>query len=315
MTAFLLRRFATLVLTLLAVSAVVFAIMNVLPGDPALVILGIDSTPEAQAALREQLGLNAPLATRYLDWIGAALTGDFGISYSYDLPVSTLVLERLPVTLPLALAATLLMAVAAIGLGLFAAMRHGRPGDWGIMVLSQVGIAIPAFWLGILLIILFAVTLRALPPGGFPGWDEPLAAIRALILPAAALALVQAAILTRIVRSSVLDVMRLDYVRTARAKGLSRNAVYRRHVLPNALIPIITIVGLQVANLVTGTIVIENVFSLPGLGRLLFQAIANRDLFLVQALVLLFAAAVVIANFLVDIAYVVIDPRLEGRLE
>lgn len=315
MTAFLLRRFATLVLTLLAVSAVVFAIMNVLPGDPALVILGIDSTPEAQAALREQLGLNAPLAARYLDWITAALTGDFGISYSYDLPVSTLVLERLPVTLPLALAATVLMAIAAIGLGLFAAMRHGRPGDWGIMVLSQVGIAIPAFWLGILLIILFAVSLRILPPGGFPGWDEPLAAIRALILPATALALVQAAILTRVVRSSVLDVMRLDYVRTARAKGLSRNAVYRRHVLPNALIPIITIVGLQVANLVTGTIVIENVFSLPGLGRLLFQAIANRDLFLVQALVLLFAAAVVIANFLVDIAYVVIDPRLEGRLE
>jgi len=315
MTAFLLRRFATLVLTLLAVSAVVFAIMNVLPGDPALVILGIDSTPEAQAALREQLGLNAPLAARYLDWIGAALTGDFGISYSYDLPVSTLVAERLPVTLPLAIAATVLMALAAIGLGLFAAMRHGRPGDWGIMVLSQVGIAIPAFWLGILLIILFAVTLRVLPPGGFPGWDEPLAAIRALILPATALALVQSAILTRVVRSSVLDVMRLDYVRTARAKGLSRNAVYRRHVLPNALIPIITIVGLQVANLVTGTIVIENVFSLPGLGRLLFQAIANRDLFLVQALVLLFAAAVVIANFLVDIAYVVIDPRLEGRLE
>ena len=315
MYAFLLRRFGTLVLTLLAVSAVVFAIMNVLPGDPALVILGIDSTPEAQAALREQLGLNAPLVARYRDWMLAALTGDFGISYSYDLPVSTLILERLPVTLPLALAATFMMAIAATGLGLFAAMRHGRPGDWGIMVLSQVGIAIPAFWLGILLIILFAVTLRVLPPGGFPGWDEPVAALKALILPAVALALVQAAILTRVVRSSVLDVMRLDYVRTARAKGLSRNAVYRRHVLPNALIPIITIVGLQVANLVTGTIVIENVFSLPGLGRLLFQAIANRDLFLVQALVLLFAAAVVIANFLVDIAYVVIDPRLEGRLE
>ena len=168
----------------------------------------------------------------------------------------------------------------------------------------------PAFWLAILLVLLFAVHLRWLPPGGFPGWDDPLAALRALILPATALALVQSAILARVTRSSILEVMRLDFARTARAKGLSRGQTMRRHVLPNALIPIVTIVGLQFANLVTGTIVIENVFYLPGLGRLILQSITNRDLFTVQALVLFFATVVVLANFLVDLAYILVDPRL-----
>lgn len=313
MTLFLLRRLATLALTLLAVSAVVFLVMNVVPGDPALVILGLDSTPEAQAALRARLGLDVPLAERYLRWAGGALTGDFGISYSFDLPVSGLIVERLPVTLPLAALATALTLSLALGLGVFAARRHGRPGDWAVMALSQLGIAVPAFWLGILLVILFAVRLGWLPAGGFPGWGDPVEALRALVLPAVALALVQSAILTRIVRSSVLEVMRLDFARTARAKGLTPGAVFRRHVLPNALVPIVTIVGMQVAGLVTGTIVIENVFSLPGLGRLIFQAIANRDLTMVQALVLLFAAVVVVANFLVDVAYALIDPRLRER--
>ncbi|QBF32015.1 ABC transporter permease [Thalassococcus sp. S3] len=314
MTLFLLRRCATLLGTLLLVSLVVFAVMNVLPGDPALVILGLDATPEAVAALREELGLNDPLILRYLSWIGGAVWGDFGVSFSFDLPVSVLIAERLPITLALAGMATVLTVSVALALGLFAASRHGRPGDWGIMVLSQLGIAIPAFWLGMLLILLVAVQWRLLPPGGFPGWSDPVQAIRALILPTVALALVQSAILTRVVRSSVLEVMRLDFARTARAKGLSRAAIFRRHILPNALVPIITIVGMQVANLVTGTIVIENVFSLPGLGRLVFQAISNRDLYMVQALVLLFAAVVVIANFLVDVAYALIDPRLQERL-
>jgi len=314
MTLFLVRRFSTLLLTLLIVSVVVFAVMNVLPGDPSLVILGIDSTPEAQAALREKMGLNVPAPTRYWQWITGALVGDFGISYSFDLPVAMLITERLPVTLPLALMATVATVSVALALGVFAAIRHGKPGDWGVMALSQLGIAVPAFWLGMLLILLVAVRLRLLPAGGFPGWSDPVEAVKALILPAVALALVQSAILTRVVRSSVLEVMRLDFARTARAKGLSRGAVFRRHVLPNALIPIVTIIGMQIANLVTGTIVIENVFSLPGLGRLLFQSIANRDLFTVQALVLLFAAVVVVSNFIVDVGYAAIDPRLKDRL-
>ena len=315
MALLLARRLLTLVLTLLVVSGVVFAVMNVLPGDPALVVLGMDSTPEAQAALRSRFGLDAPVWERYLDWIAGALRGDFGESYTFAVPVSELIAERLPVTLPLALFATLLTVVAALALGLTAAMNHGRAGDWAVMTLSQFGVAVPAFWLAILLVLLFAVTLRWLPPGGFPGWQDPVAALRALILPTVALALVQSAILARVTRSSILEVMRLDYARTARAKGLSRRRVLFRHVLPNALIPIVTIVGLQFANLVTGTIVIENVFYLPGLGRLIFQAITNRDLFTVQALVLFFAVVVVLANFVVDVIYILADPRLRKAAE
>jgi len=313
MATYLIRRFFTFAATLLVVSLVVFLVMNALPGDPALVILGIEATPEAAAALRAKLELDGPLITRWLDWSASALTGDFGTSYTYGVPVSELIVERLPVTVPLALLATLVTTVIAISLGVFAAARHRRPGDWAVMMVSQLGIAVPAFWSAILLVLLFAVQLRWLPPGGFPGWSDPVAALRALILPTAALSLVQAAILTRVTRSSVLEVMRLDYARTARAKGLTRGAILWRHVLPNALLPIVTIVGLQFAGLVTGTIVIENVFYLPGLGRLIFQSITNRDLFTVQALVLFFAALVVTANFIVDVLYALIDPRLRAR--
>ncbi|MFN6980051.1 MAG: ABC transporter permease [Gemmobacter sp.] len=310
---FLLRRTIGFVLTLLAVSLVVFAVMNVLPGDPAITILGIEADETALAALREQLGLNDPVHLRYLAWITAALQGDFGMSHSFRVPVAGLVAERLPLTVSLAVAGTVLTVTIAVAAGLFAASRQRRPGDWGVMVLSQVGIAVPAFWLAMLLVMLFAVYLRWLPPGGFPGWGDPVAAARSLVLPTAALALVQASVLARVTRSSALEVMRLDFVRTARAAGLSRRRVLWHHVLPNALIPIVTIVGLQFASVVTGTIVIENVFYLPGLGRLVFQSIANRDLPTVQALVMLFAAIVVTANFLVDIAYGLIDPRLKDR--
>lgn len=311
---FLAKRTAGLLATLFAVSVVVFLVMNVLPGDPVLVILGIDSTPDAQAALREQLGLNAPLPERYVAWIAGVLWGDFGTSHSFGVPVAGLIAERLPLTLSLALSATLLTVFLALTLGVFAASNHREPGDWGVMTLSQLGIAVPAFWLSMLLVLLFAVRLRWLPPGGFPGWSDPAAAARALVLPTVALALVQAAVLARVTRSSMLEVLRLDFTRTALASGLSRRRVLWRHVLPNALVPVVTIVGMQFANVVTGTIVIENVFYLPGLGRLIFQAISNRDLLTVQALVLLFAAIVVVANFVVDVLYVLIDPRLRGRL-
>jgi peptide/nickel transport system permease protein len=206
-----------------------------------------------------------------------------------------------------------LTIMIALTLGIGAAANHRKFGDWGVMFFSQLGIAIPAFWLSILLVILFAVKLRWLPPGGFPGWDDPILAIKSLILPTVALALVQSAVLARVTRSSALEVMRLDYIRTAKASGFSRKRILWRHVLPNALVPIVTIVGMQFAAVVTGTIVIENVFYLPGLGRLIFQSIANRDLPTVQALVMMFAVIVVTANFIVDLLYVIIDPRLKER--
>ncbi|WP_370400309.1 ABC transporter permease [Sulfitobacter sp. JB4-11] len=313
MTYFILRRTIGFIGTLFAVSIVVFAVMNILPGDPAMSILGLEATEDALAALREDLGLNAPVHIRYVEWITGAFVGDFGTSHSFRVPVSELIGERLGMTLSLAVAGMLLTLVMALSLGIFAASRHRRIGDWGVMFLSQLGIAVPAFWLSILLVLLFAVKLRWLPPGGFAGWSDPVAAIRSLILPTVALALVQSSVLARVTRSSALEVMRQDFTRTARASGLSQRRILWRHVLPNALVPIVTIVGMQFAALVTGTIVIENVFYLPGLGRLIFQSISNRDLPTVQALVMLFAAIVVTANFIVDLLYVVIDPRLKAR--
>lgn len=310
MTRFILRRSLGLVVTLLAVSFAVFWIMNVVPGDPSLVILGIDSTPEAQTALRRELGLDQPFLTRYLGWLGSMLVGDFGISFAFKVPVGELIAERLPLTLSLAAIGMAVTFVLALGLGVLAAANHNRPADWGIMLASQLGISVPVFWMSILMIIVFAVNLRWLPPGGFPGWGNPAGAVRALVLPTIALSVVQAAVLARVTRSALLEVARLDFVRTARASGLTRRRILWLHMLPNAMVPIVTIVGLQAANVLTGTIVIENVFSLPGLGRLIFQGISNRDLPLVQALVVLFAAVVVVANFLVDLTYGFIDPKL-----
>ena len=313
MAYFLLRRTIGFILTLLTVSIVVFAVMNGLPGDPALTILGLEASDDAINALRVKLGLNEPVFTRYINWVLNALNGDFGESHSFGVPVSGLILERISMTVSLAVFGMLLTIIIALSLGVGAAANHRKFGDWGVMFFSQLGIAVPAFWLSILLVILFAVKLRWLPPGGFPGWGDPLLAIKSLILPTIALALVQSAVLARVTRSSALEVMRLDYIRTAKASGFSRKRILWRHVLPNALVPIVTIVGMQFAAVVTGTIVIENVFYLPGLGRLIFQSIANRDLPTVQALVMMFAVIVVTANFIVDLLYSVIDPRLRER--
>ena len=216
MSYFIARRVAGFLLTLLAVSVIVFAVMNVLPGDPALTILGIDSTEEARAALRERLGLDAPVTERYAAWVAGAVRGDFGTSYSFGVPVGELIGERLPLTLSLAVSGMIVTVALALTLGITAAARHGKGGDWIIRLLSQLGIAVPAFWLSMLLVRLFAVKLRWLPPGGFPGWGEPLQAFRWLILPTVALALVQSAVLARVTRSAALEVMRLDFVRTAR---------------------------------------------------------------------------------------------------
>jgi len=315
MPTFLLKRLATFVATLVVASVVVFAVLELLPGNAAEVILGDTATPEAVAALEAQLGLDRPPLQRYGAWVGGLLRGETARSISYDTPTAELLAERLRVTLPLALMAMALTVVLALTLGVYAAARHNRLGDVGVMTLSQLGIAIPNFWFAILLILLFAVQLQWVGAGGFPGWTEDeggglLEGLRALLLPALSLALVQAAILARVTRSAVLDVMREDYVRTARAKGLSRRQALLRHVLRNAMIPVLTVAGLQFANLVTGTIVVESVFVLPGIGRLVFQAISNRDLVVVRDVVMLLAAVVVLVNLVVDLLYAVVDPRL-----
>ncbi len=312
---FLLKRLATLLATLAVASLVVFAVLEVLPGNAAEVILGDTATAESLAALNAKLGLDQPAATRYANWVGGLLRGDTARSISYDTPTAELIGERLRVTLPLALMAMTLTVALALGLGVYAASRHNRLGDVGVMAASQLGIAIPNFWFAILLILLFAVQLQWVSAGGFPGWTEEdggglWQGLQALILPAVALALVQAAILARVTRSAVIDVMREDFVRTARAKGLSKSQALWRHVLRNAMIPVLTVAGLQFANLITGTIVVENVFVLPGIGRLVFQAISNRDLIVVRDVVMLLAAVVVLVNFIVDVLYAVVDPRL-----
>jgi peptide/nickel transport system permease protein len=314
---FLLKRFVSFVATLLAASVVVFAVLEILPGNAAEVRLGPTATPEQVAALSAQLGLDKPAVTRYVEWIGGYLRGDLGVSVAYDTPVWSLIAERLRVSLPLALLAMGLTVVVALSLGVYAAARHNRLGDVGVMTLSQLGLAIPNFWLAIVLILVFAVHLQWFPAGGFPGWTEDEGGglwdgLQALVLPAVALAAVQAAILARFTRSAVLDTLREDYVRTARAKGLSRRATLWRHVLRNAMIPVITIMGLQFGNLLTSAIVVENVFVLPGIGRLVFQAIANRDLAVVRDVIMLLAGAVILINFVVDLLYAWIDPRLKG---
>jgi peptide/nickel transport system permease protein len=291
---------------------VVFVVLDALPGSAADVMLGETATPEAKSALSAKLGLDHPPLQRYGAWMAGLARGEMGDSLSYSVPVAQLIGERLQVTAPLALMAMLLTAGLALTLGLYAASNHNKLGDVGVMAFSQLGIAIPNFWFAIILIFVFAVQLQWFSAGGFPGWEDGFVdAFKALILPAVALAVVQAAILARITRSAVLDVLREDFVRTARAKGLSRRAVLWRHVLRNAFVPVLTVMGLQFANLLTGTIVVENVFSLPGLGRLIFQAIANRDVIVVRNVVMLLAASVIVINFIVDVLYAVIDPRLK----
>lgn len=310
---FLLKRVLTLIATLIGASIVVFLVLEILPGNAAEIMMGPEGTPEAVQALAEKLGLDRPASERYWNWVIGMLTGNLGDSYAYSSPVSELMLERLTLTVPLALMAMSLTTVLALVVGIYAAARHNKLGDVGLMGLTQVGIAIPNFWFAILLILLFSVKLQWLSAGGFPGWSEGAwPALQSLLLPALSLAVVQAAILARITRSAVLEVMREDYVRTARAKGLSQRATLWGHVLRNAMIPVVTVMGLQSAELLAGTIVVENVFYLPGLGRLIFQSISNRDLIVVRNCVMFLATMVVVVNFIVDVLYAVIDPRVKA---
>ena len=318
MSLHVLQRLLSFFITLAVTSVVVFGVLEWLPGNAAQVILGETATPESLVAMEEKLGLHQPALTRYLQWTGGLLQGQTGLSISYDTPTLDLMRERLQVTLPLAILAMTITVAVALSLGIYAASKQNSAADMGVMTLSQLGLALPNFWLAILLILLFAVQLQWVSAGGFPGWSADAGggigkALAALILPAVALAAVQTAILTRVTRSAVIETMSEDYVRTARAKGLSKHQVLWRHVLRNALIPVVTIMGLQFGNLITSAIIVENVFVLPGMGRLVFQAIANRDLVVVRDVVMLLSAFVILINFCIDLLYAWIDPRLSAR--
>lgn len=313
MAAYLTRRLLSLILSLIVASLVIFAVIEVIPGDPASYMLGLNAKPETVAALRDQLGLNQSLPLRYLSWVTGMLGGDFGTSYTYKTPVAELIADRLTVTLPLAILALALSTLIALPIGILAAARRGKAADTTVMGVAQIGVALPNFWFAMLLVLLFAVKLRWLPAGGFPGWSHPMAALKSLILPAVALALPQAAILARVLRSSLVETLGQDYIRTARAKGLTRAQVLWRHALRNALIPVLTILGMQFSFLLAGTIIIENVFYIPGLGRLIFQAITQRDLIVVESVVMLLVCAVIVVTFLTDLAYALVDPRLRSR--
>ncbi|MFA3916844.1 ABC transporter permease [Ruegeria hyattellae] len=314
MLRYTLKRLLSLVLSLMVASLVIFAVIEIAPGDPAQFMLGVNAQPDTLAALRSELGLNASKPVRYLAWVSGMLQGDFGTSYTYRTPVAGMIADRLWVSLPLTLYALAISTLLAFPAGIYAASQRGRMGDAAMMGTTQLGVAIPNFWFAMMLVLVFAVNLRWFNAGGFPGWDKGVwAGLHALTLPAISLALPQASILARVMRSALLDVLGEDFMRTARAKGLSRRQTIWRHGLRNALIPVLTIIGLQVSFLLAGAIIIEQVFYLPGLGRLIFQSINSRDLIVVESVVMLLVFVVITVNFLVDLTYAFVDPRLRAR--
>ncbi len=311
MLRYVLKRGFVFVTTLILVSVTIFAVLMVIPGDPAQIILGIHATPETLALLRHRLGLDRPVLVQYLSYMKNLCRGDLGQSIVYEVPIRSLILSRLQVTLPLALLSMIFAILLSIPLGIYSATHRNRPGDYGIMIFSQLGLAVPAFWAGILLILLFAVTLHWLPAGGFAFWTEnPLRALQSLLLHSLALGWVRAAVLTRMTRSSMLEILGEDYIRTARSKGLAEKVITYKHAFRNAVIPVVTVIGLQAGDLLAGAVIIENVFQLPGIGRLVFEAIGQRDLPVVQSVVLSIATMIIVINFLTDMAYGLLDPRI-----
>jgi peptide/nickel transport system permease protein len=311
MPAYFVKRFLILLLTLILVSIAIFVVLLVIPSDPAQIILGIHATPETLQALRHKLGLDRPVILQYLGYMKSLAMGDLGHSITYDVSISSLIFSRLQVTVPLAILSMIFAILLSIPMGIYSSLHRNRVGDYGITVLSQIGLAVPAFWAGILLILLFAVNLHWFPAGGFHSWQvDPLKTLKSLFLPALSLGFVRAAVLTRMTRSSMLEVLGEDYIRTARSKGLPKRMVVYKHAFRNAIIPVVTIVGLQAGDLLAGAIIIENVFHLPGVGRLVFEAIGQRDLPVIQGVVLLIAMVIVVLNFIIDITYRYLDPRI-----
>ncbi|NBE79914.1 ABC transporter permease [Micromonospora rubida] len=314
MTRFVLRRLLQSVVVLLGVTLVVFLLLQLVPGDPVRVALGTRFDQQTYDALRERSGLDQPLVAQYASYVGHALTGDLGVSFRSGQPVTTIVLERLPATLSLAVTAVLLALLVAFPLGVLSAVRSGSALDHAARVFSQFGVSVPDFWMGIMGILLFAGVLGWLPPSGYVALTEdPAGWASHVLLPAGAVGLVTASILTRFIRSSVLEVLSEDYVRTAEAKGLRSRIVVVRHVLRNALIPVVTVVAVQLASLIGGVIVIEVLFAWPGVGRLTYDAVQARDYPVLQGAVLFVAALFLLMNLLVDVLYARLDPRIGVR--
>ena len=314
MLRYMLKRLISLCLSLTVASFVIFFVIEIAPGDPASFMLGLNAQPDTVAALRAELGLDVPKHQRYFDWVSGMLTGNFGTSYTYRTPVAEMIGDRLWVSLPLAIYALTLSTLIAFPAGIYAAARRGGPGDVAVMGATQLGVAIPNFWFAMVMVLIFSINLRWFSAGGFPGWEKGFGGgLKSLTLPAISLALPQAAILARVMRSSLLDTLSQDYMRTARAKGLTQRQALWRHALRNALIPVLTIIGLQFSFLLAGAIIIEQVFFLPGLGRLVFQSISQRDLIVVESVVMLLVFSVILVNFLVDLTYAAVDPRLRTR--
>lgn len=307
----LLRRLGVFVAAAAVASGVVFAVMAVLPGDPAVVALGVNASPELLEQTREKFGTDRPLVEQYTSWAGGLLHGDFGTSYVTDAPIGPLIADRLLVTLWL-VGLGIAVAVALAGpLGVAAAVWHRKTRGTALAAVSQAGMAIPAFVLAILLVTIFAVKLQWVESSGWvPPAEDPVQFVQQIALPVLSLGLVQAALLSRYVRSATLDVLREDYLRTARAKGLTPGRALWRHGLRNASIPVVTVLGLQMAALLVDAIIIEVIFVIPGLGSLLLEAVSNRDLLTVQGVVMVIVGAVLVINLVVDLLYVAIDPRL-----
>ncbi|KLU73429.1 MAG: hypothetical protein RHS_0833 [Robinsoniella sp. RHS] len=303
-----------MVCTLFVISLLTFGVFQILPGNPVDVILGVDADPLQAQALEKQLGLDLPLGERYVNWIGDLFRGDLGDSIRYQVPVGDLLKSSLPVTISLTVFSLLITVVTVIPIAIFLAKNNNKKSALFLSFLTQIGVAVPSFWLGILLIMLFAVTLQVLPSGDFiPFSEDPLGCIRSLILPSVAIAIGTSAVVIRYLKNTLLDQMNLDYVRTARSKGATQKRVLYRHVLKNALLPTITILGMTVVDVLGGSIIVENVFNLPGIGHLITSGVGNRDFPLVQGLVFYLAFMVIVINLVVDLLYMAVDPRI--RLE
>ena len=313
MGAYLIRRIATILPTLVFVTMLIFGLQQLLPGDPAIVLAGEEQDPNVIAYLRERMHLDEPLPMRYLYWMGGVLQGDLGDSIRSQQPVLELILQKLPVTVELAVLSMLIAMVIGIPAGIVSAVRQGTAWDYGANAFALWGLSMPNFWLGILMILLFSVQLGWLPASGYvEPWADPLANLQAMAMPAFVLGTNIAAVLMRHTRSAMLQVMNADYVRTARAKGLSRRVVILRHALRNALTPVITLGALELGTLLSGAVLTEQVFTIPGFGKLIVDAVFNRDYAVVQGVVLVTGTAYIVLNLLADIAYVVVNPRLRA---
>ncbi len=311
---YIIRRFILLITTILLVSIITFGIFQILPGDPVRTMLGTEADPTQIENLRSELGLDRPLYEQYVDWMKGLLTGELGNSIRFSMPVKDLLFDRLPVTMSLALLTLTIVLLVSLPLGMFAARRQNKLSDVSLSTLTQIGMAVPSFWLGMMLILYVGMKFSFFKISGYIPWTQSISgALSTLVLPALTIAIPQIAVNFRYVRTAILEQMQLDYVRTIRSKGMSEQNVMYKHVLKNAMIPILTVFGLIMAEVVAGTIIVEQVFSLPGVGQLLITAISNRDFPLVQGIVMYITVAVVVINFIVDILYSVLDPRIRLR--